>query len=934
MSSPLENLMEMGFSRDKAQRALKRANNDVGQATNFLVEPDDEDDSEVPDLLPATNFLESSQHPPSIRGGDSFYSGTPIGIPVIPTNAPLSYANPTVPTAEQIYPAGSAFGGKSILSGHLPVVQPATWGSEATVIDKAGKAHTGSTEDQQLQEALALSLKEQTQAIPLPDSSSRFQMSGVSKEDEEMARAIEQSLQAGGGGDFGAGENVDPRTLIKADGVAVGLKNIGNTCYCNSLLQTYWAIGAFREAIIHCPVAQARGGDGLPIDRSILSSGGASATGNSKEKEDETQKKERESKAAVELVRELQRLFAYMALSNRKMVDPSAVMHAVLDSSGKHSHGLKVGNQEDVSEFNHIFLQRVQQGLSICYNSAKTQAGESTGHVNVIERLFQGKVLQDLTAVSAKGERQVVSSSTCDFFEIILHVIHKDMHAALQDYVDCVIDGYQHSQEEQSHRIEKSVWFQVLPPILTFYLNRVSFDKELKAPVKVHSQFTFPATLYMDRYLEEHRKEVTETRKEVSKLCQEIEGLEGRLKSLTHYASPDSKLTPEQAVAKEESFKAVISLLQNGSMEESRSEMEACIALLSRRLKLLVSEREELEAQLRSLVGQCDEAYQHLKKHKYSLLAVLVHDGLAASGHYWAYIKGGMSGEHVMSEAERGGSWFKYSDTHVTHVEEEEVWRMSQGGTAQASAYCLIYHTTELSQAHAEGEATPSGGIPTHLRKEVDDDNRLVEEEVKTWQRKLTVQDLSSELEKQFQELKRAHSSGSGQHDSASQCFSFEYWLLRKKEEALARHVIAARLAANLNVSSTQQAMRYAAADNQLMTLLNKASGGVMELDSAAQERLKDAETSYHIWLGAHKHVLDAELAFAQEPRDEAKAILSLAAASHLKDVHDAQLAGCVSRRLTCINFDVFLYQEAYASKKMTSPEIHQDKESTCCICL
>ena len=88
--------------------------------------------------------------------------------------------------------------------------------------------------------------------------------------------------------------------------------------------------------------------------------------------------------------------------------------------------------------------------------------------------------------------------------------------------------------------------------------------------------------------------------------------------------------------------------------------------------------------------------------------------------------------------------------------------------------------------------------------------------------------------------------------------------------------------------------MRYAAADNQLMTLLNKASGGVMELDSAAQERLKDAETSYHIWLGAHKHVLDAELAFAQEPRDEAKAILSLAAASHLKDVHDAQLAGCV----------------------------------------
>ena len=44
-----------------------------------------------------------------------------------------------------------------------------------------------------------------------PDSSSRSQVSGVSKEDEKMTRAIEQSLQAGGGGDFGAGEAAERR---------------------------------------------------------------------------------------------------------------------------------------------------------------------------------------------------------------------------------------------------------------------------------------------------------------------------------------------------------------------------------------------------------------------------------------------------------------------------------------------------------------------------------------------------------------------------------------------------------------------------------------------------------------------------------------------------------------------------------------------------
>ena len=111
MASNLENLMEMGVSRDKAQRALTRTNNDIEQATIFLFEPDDEDDIEVPDLLPAANILESSQHPPSIRARDSFHSGAAMRIPVIP-NAPLIYANPSVPTAGQIYPAGSGAGGE------------------------------------------------------------------------------------------------------------------------------------------------------------------------------------------------------------------------------------------------------------------------------------------------------------------------------------------------------------------------------------------------------------------------------------------------------------------------------------------------------------------------------------------------------------------------------------------------------------------------------------------------------------------------------------------------------------------------------------------------------------------------------------------------------------------------------------------------------
>ena len=89
---------------------------------------------------------------------------------------------------------------------------------------------------------------------------------------------------------------------------------------------------------------------------------------------------------------------------------------------------------------------------------------------------------------------------------------------------------------------------------------------------------------------------------------------------------------------------------------------------------------------------------------------MLVHDGMAGSGHYWAYVKGqrgegreegpgGNTAQEQGGEARRGGCWRKFSDMNVTEVDEDEVWSVSRGGTAHASAYCLIYHKTDSAVA-------------------------------------------------------------------------------------------------------------------------------------------------------------------------------------------------------------------------------------------
>ncbi len=82
------------------------------------------------------------------------------------------------------------------------------------------------------------------------------------------------------------------------------MKNIGNTCYVNSLIQTCFFIPRFRKLI-------------LEYDTTFTKSNS---------------------------IRELQRLFAYQVLTERKYLDPSNLVNA-LNNEGVR---IKIGDQEDV----------------------------------------------------------------------------------------------------------------------------------------------------------------------------------------------------------------------------------------------------------------------------------------------------------------------------------------------------------------------------------------------------------------------------------------------------------------------------------------------------------------------------------------------------------------------------------------------------------
>ncbi len=124
----------------------------------------------------------------------------------------------------------------------------------------------------------------------------------------------------------------------------VGLKNIGNTCYINSLLQTYFFLPRFRKLILEYNTAY----------------------------------------TSSESIRELQRLFAYLVESERKYIDPSLLVAALNNEGVK----IKIGDQEDVGEFSDQFLSKIEEVI-IKTNKMHRVYQESTS--NVIKDFFYGQ---------------------------------------------------------------------------------------------------------------------------------------------------------------------------------------------------------------------------------------------------------------------------------------------------------------------------------------------------------------------------------------------------------------------------------------------------------------------------------------------------------------------------------------------------------------
>ncbi|NXQ27055.1 UBP28 hydrolase, partial [Alaudala cheleensis] len=550
------------------------------------------------------------------------------------------------------------------------------------------------------------------------------------------------------------GENPKQDDWRRAGDWPVGMKNIGNTCWFSAVIQSLFQLPEFRRLVL-----------GYSLPQNVLENC-HSHTG----------------KRNIAFMQELQCLFALMLGTWRKFVDPSAALEVLRDVFRSAEQP-----QQDVSEFTHKLLDWLEDAFQLTVNVMSP--GDKSE--NPMVQLFYGTFLTE-------GVHEGNTFSKIETFG--QYPLQVNGYQNLTECLEGAMVEGEMDETAASHSVNygQERWFTKLPPVLTFELSRFEFNQSLGQPEKIHTKLEFPQTIYMDRYLYCNKDIIQRKREEMKRLKEKMMTLQQKLERYMEYGSgparfplPDmlqyvlefiatkpagaassaqsspttllsSQAKPQaldvlsqpqgtqertDARTEDEAFFVANSLpQQNSSLElqppaspaevsegptphvvskEELNLVQTCLQRWRNEVEQDVQDLKESIARINLSIEQmyCDPLLQQVP---YRLHAVLVHEGQANAGHYWAFIYD-----------QPRKRWLKYNDISVTESSWEELERESFGGLRNASAYCLMYISDQVSRVGADEDEDPEArqfqkemeALSPELRHYIQEDNWRLEQE-------------------------------------------------------------------------------------------------------------------------------------------------------------------------------------------------------------
>ncbi|KAI0064483.1 cysteine proteinase [Artomyces pyxidatus] len=248
----------------------------------------------------------------------------------------------------------------------------------------------------------------------------------------------------------------DPRLQNRKEGLPVGLKNLGATCYANAYIQVWFQDVPFRNGVYQCQPSQ----DG-------------------------------EHSFEDSPIYQLQATFAALQESKRKVFNPIKLVESLK---------LRTNEQQDAQEFSKLFMSHLD-----------TEFQKQTDPVlkHLLSDQFQGKQAYTTTCLKCGN----CSENESDFLEIEVNL---ENNASLESRIRAVVapetlsgdNKYRCPRCDSLEDATRQLVLRTLPPVLHFSLLRFVFDVSSMERKKSKHNITFPLVLDMNQFLDTGRAEV------------------------------------------------------------------------------------------------------------------------------------------------------------------------------------------------------------------------------------------------------------------------------------------------------------------------------------------------------------------------------------------------------------------------------------------
>ncbi|XP_035480947.2 ubiquitin carboxyl-terminal hydrolase 25 isoform X2 [Scophthalmus maximus] len=613
---------------------------------------------------------------------------------------------------------------------------------------------TGDDKDD-LQRAIALSLEESSRA---------FRETGITDEEQAISRVLEASIAENKASLKRTHTEVwsdspNPHDRKRIDSCPVGLKNVGNTCWFSAVIQSLFNLLEFQRLVLnYSPPARVHD---LPRN----------------------QKEHRN----LPFMQELRHLFSLMVGSKRKYVDPSRAVD-ILKDAFKSSE-----SQQDVSEFTHKLLDWLEDAFQMKAEEDREGEKPKNPMVELFYGRFlavgvlEGKKFENtemfgqyplqvngfkdlhecLEAAMIEGEIESLHSaensarsgqehwftelppvltfelSRFEFNQALgrPEKIHNKLEFPSMLYMDRYMDRNRditRIKREEIRRLKEHLTLLQqrlerylsygsgpkrfpLADVLQYAMEFASSKPVCTSPVEdidssVPPGGTAGQPLPPPSTAEQESLPPLESSGAASVSTTAPTAAQQRVPIHKPFTQsrlpPDLPMHPAPRHITEEELRVLEGCLHRwrNEVENDTRDLQGSITRIHRTIELMYSDKSMMQV-------------------PYRLHAVLVHEGQANAGHYWAYI---------YDPHQR--CWMKYNDISVTKSSWEELVRDSFGGYRNASAYCLMYINDKKPFLIEEEFDKETGQIlsgmdklPPDLNQYVKEDNELFDKEVVEW---------------------------------------------------------------------------------------------------------------------------------------------------------------------------------------------------------